>query len=61
MIALAIPTADKTAFDLIVAIKARADAVSGVAGRLLKGRIEKAMVDGVAGYLKWIRDSFALG
>ena len=61
MIALAIPTADKTAFDLLVSVKARADAVSGVGGRLLKGRIEKGMVEAVAGYLKWIRDSFALG
>ena len=61
MIALAIPTADKSAFDLMVSVKARADAVSGVGGRLLKGRIEKGMVEAVAGYLKWIRDSFALG
>lgn len=60
LIALGIPTADKTGFDLIVSIKARAEGVSGVAGRLLRGRIEKEMVDGVTTYLNWIRDSFKL-
>lgn len=60
LIALGIPTADKTGFDLIVSVKARADGVSGVAGRLLRGRIEKEMTSGLTAYLNWLRDSFKL-
>jgi hypothetical protein len=60
LIALGIPTADKTGFDLIVSVKARAEGVSGVAGRVLRGAIEKEMTDGVGMYLAWIRDSFTL-
>lgn len=60
LIALGIPTADKTGFDLIVSVKARADGVSGVAGRLLRGRIEKEMTSGLTTYMNWIRDSFKL-
>jgi hypothetical protein len=60
LIALGIPTADKTGFDLIVSVKARAEGVSGVAGRLLRGRIEKEMTSGLTTYLNWIRDSFKL-
>jgi hypothetical protein len=60
MIALAIPNADHTSFDLIVSVKARADAVGGVAGRVLRGRIEKEMTEGLKVYLEWIRGSMAL-
>ena len=60
LVALGIPNADKTGFDLIVSVKARAEGVSGVAGRLLRGRIEKEMTSGLTTYLNWIRDSFKL-
>jgi hypothetical protein len=60
LIALAVPTADRTSFDLIVSLKARADAVDGVAGRLLRGRIEKELAEGLKTYFEWIRGSFKL-
>ena len=60
MIALAVPNADHTAFELVVSVKARADAMGGMAARVLRGRIEKEMTEGLTIYLKWIRDSMAL-
>jgi hypothetical protein len=60
VVALGIPTADTKRYDLIVSVKARADGVSGVAGRMLRGRIEKEMTDGLRNYLTWIRDSMKL-
>ncbi len=60
MIALGIPTADKKRYDLIVSIKARADAVSGVAARVLRGRVDREMQAGLRTYLTWIRDSMKL-
>ena len=60
MIALAIPNADNTRYDLIVSVKARADAVSGVAARVLRGRIDRETTDGLRTYLTWIRDSMKL-
>ena len=60
MIALGVPTADLTSFDLVVSVKARAEAMRGVAGRLLRGRIEKEVREGLAIYLEWIRGSAAL-
>ena len=60
LLVLGIPNADKTGFDLIVSVKARADGVSGVAGRLLRGRIEKELTSGLTTYLNWLRDSFKL-
>jgi hypothetical protein len=60
MIALAIPTSDYKRFDLIVSVKARAGAISGVTGRVLRGRIEQEMTEGLRTYLAWIRDSMKL-
>jgi hypothetical protein len=60
LVVLGIPTADKTGFDLIVSVKARAEAVSGIAGRVLRGRIEKEMTESLKFYLEWIRGSFKL-
>jgi hypothetical protein len=60
MIALGVPNADFTSFDLAVSVKARASAMKGVAGRLLRGRIEKELREGLALYLEWIRGSAAL-
>ncbi len=60
LIALAIPTADQKAFDLIVSVKARADAVNGVTGRVLRGRIEQEMAAGLKMYFEWIRASLKL-
>jgi hypothetical protein len=60
VIALGIPTADFKSFDLIVSVKARAEGISGVAGRVLRGRIEKEMTAGLTMYLEWIRASFKL-
>jgi len=60
MIAFGVPTADLTSFDLVVSVKARAEAMRGVAGRLLRGRIEKEIREQLAIYLEWIRGSAAL-
>ena len=60
MIALAVPTADNSGFDLVVSVKARAEAMGGIAARALRGRIEKEMTDGLKMYLEWIRGSMAL-
>jgi hypothetical protein len=60
MIAFAVPNEALTSFDLVVAVKARADAMRGVAARLLRGRIEKEVREGLAMYLDWIRGSAAL-
>jgi hypothetical protein len=60
MIALGVPNADFTSFDLVVSVKARADAMRGVAGRLLRGRIEKEVREALTVYLEWIRGSAAL-
>lgn len=60
VIALGIPTADTRRYDLLVSVKARADGVSGVAGRVLRGRIEREMTEGLRNYLTWIRDSMKL-
>lgn len=60
MIAFAVPNADNTSLDLVVSVKARADAVSGVAARMVRGRIDKAMRDTLTVYLEWIKASFAL-
>jgi hypothetical protein len=60
MIAFAVPTADNTSFDLVVSVKARASAIRGVTARVLRGRIDKGMREGLASYLEWIQGSFAL-
>lgn len=60
MIALGIPNADHTSFDLLVSIKARAESMGGVAAKVLRGRIEKEVREGLAVYLDWIRGSAAL-
>lgn len=60
MIAFGVPNATFTSFDLVVAVKARASAIRGVAGRLLRGRIDKDVRDALSTYLTWIRDSAAL-
>jgi hypothetical protein len=60
VIALGIPTADTRRYDLLVSVKARADGVRGVAGRVLRGRIESEMTEGLKNYLTWIRDSMKL-
>jgi hypothetical protein len=60
MIAFGVPNADYTRFDLVVSVKARSAAISGVAGRVLRGRIDKEMRDGLAMYLRWLQGSAAL-
>jgi hypothetical protein len=60
VIVLGVPNADFTSFDLVVSVKARAAAMRGVAGRVLRGRIEKEVREGLAVYLDWIRGSAAL-
>ena len=60
MIALGVPAADLSRFDLVVSVKARAAAMRGVAGRVLRGRIEKEVRETLAMYLDWIRGSAAL-
>ena len=59
VIAFGVPNADKS-FDLVVSVKARSGAISGVAGRVLRGRIDKEMREGLEIYLRWLRDSAAL-
>lgn len=60
MIAFAVPNADFTSIDLVVSVKARADAITGVAARMVRGRIDKEMRNALTGYLNWIKGSFAL-
>jgi hypothetical protein len=60
VIALGIPTADHQRYDLLVSVKARAGAISGVTGRVLRGRIEKEMIEGLQTYLTWMRNSMKL-
>ena len=60
MIALGVPNADLTSFDLVVSVKARADAMRGVAAKMLRGRIEKEVREGLTMYLEWIKGSAAL-
>ena len=60
LIALAVPIPGRSGFDLVVSVKVRAGAVGGVAGRVLKGRIQKEMAGGLKMYLEWIRGSMAL-
>ena len=57
---LGVPNAAHTSFDLVVAVKARADAMRGVAGKMLRGRIEKEVRESLGVYLDWIRGSAAL-
>ena len=60
LIALGIPTPDKTGFDLIASVKGRSGAISGVGGRILRGRVENDVADTLKTYLEWIRASSAL-
>lgn len=60
MIAFGVPNADFTSFDLVVSVKARSNAIRGVAARVLRGRIDKEVREGLVMYLEWIRGSFAL-
>jgi len=60
MIALGVANADLTSFDLVVSVKARAAAMRGVAGKILRGRIEKEVREALTVYLEWIRGSAAL-
>jgi hypothetical protein len=59
VVALGVPHGT-TSFDLVVSIKARAEAMRGMAGRVLRGRIEKEVRESLAMYLDWIRGSAAL-
>jgi hypothetical protein len=60
MFAFGVPNADYTSLDLVVSVKVRSGAMRGVAARVLRGRIEKEVRNGLTTYLEWIRDSFAL-
>jgi hypothetical protein len=60
MIALGVPTADKSGYDLLVSVKARAAAMSGITGRVLRNRIENEVADGLKVYLEWIKASSAM-
>jgi hypothetical protein len=60
LLALGVPSADKSSFDLVVAVKARADSMGGLAARVLRGRIEGAVAETLKIYLEWIRASSAL-
>ena len=60
MIAFGVPNSDNTSFDLVVAVKARSASIGGVTGRVLRGRIDKEMREGLEIYLRWLRDSAAL-
>lgn len=61
MLALGVPTADKSGYDLVIAVRARAEALNGLAARMLRGRIENGVADTLKVYLEWIRASSALG
>ena len=48
-------------FDLVIGVRARSARLSGVAARVLRGRIEKEMADALAMYLDWMQRNYALG
>ena len=60
VIAFGVPSTDNTGFDLVVSVKARSGALSGVAGRVLRGRIDREGREELETYLRWLRDSAAL-
>jgi hypothetical protein len=60
LLALGVPNADGSGFDLIVSVKARAESMGGLAARVMRGRIETAVADTLKVYLEWIRASAAL-
>lgn len=52
-------TPDGKGYYLIAGSRARSSRLTGVAGRMLRGRVEKAAADTVKMYLVWLRDSLA--
>lgn len=61
LLALGVPTSDKSGYDLVVSVKARAEAMNGLAARVMRGRVESGVADTLKVYLEWIRASSALG
>lgn len=53
------PTADKTAYYVVVGGRARSRMLGGTAARLLRGRVESATRDTVKMYLTWLQGSMA--
>jgi len=51
---------DGKGFYVVGAGRVKSSKLSGVAARVLRGRIEKETLDGIKMYLGWIRDSLAL-
>lgn len=60
LMAAAVPTADRKGFDLAVGLRARAGALGGVSGVVLRRTIERETVAAIRTYLEWIRASLAL-
>jgi hypothetical protein len=60
LVAMAAPSADRKRFDLAIGLRARADALEGISGAVLRRRIEREAIDGIRLYLNWIRDSMRL-
>jgi hypothetical protein len=52
-------TPDDKGYYLIVGSRAKSSKLSGVAGRVLRGQVERAAVETVTMYLGWVRDSLA--
>ena len=52
-------TPDGKGYYLIVGSRAKSSKLSGVAGRVLRGQVERAAVETVTMYLGWVRDSLA--
>lgn len=61
LVGQATPSPDGRAFDLAVSIRARVPQAGSVAGRLLRERVNREIVETFGGYLQWLQASFALG
>jgi hypothetical protein len=60
LVGQAAPRADGT-FDLAVSLRARVPRAGSIAGRVLRDRVGREIAEAFAGYLDWLRRSFALG
>jgi hypothetical protein len=61
LVGQATPSADRTIFDLVIALRARSSRLGSMGARLLRGRIEREVADTFAMYLNWLQANFALG
>lgn len=61
LVGQATPLPDGRQFDLVLAVRGRSTTLGSMAGRVVRGRIERELADTLAMYLDWLRKTFALG